>query len=138
GSRRRCPGRDRGAQSDALCAGRPFDGWQGRPAAGLAPAQGPCRPRPCRALATAASAMPPENREIMANAYSTRETVIMAVEQMMTAKALSPKHLEEVIEDSLRGAPQAKAAWPRSTSLEDITREVTAISVPIVVIAGEL
>jgi pimeloyl-ACP methyl ester carboxylesterase len=84
------------------------------------------------------SAMPPENREIMANAYSTRETVIMAVEQMMTAKALSPKHLEEVIEDSLRGAPQAKAAWPRSTSLEDITREVTAISVPIVVIAGEL
>jgi short-subunit dehydrogenase/pimeloyl-ACP methyl ester carboxylesterase len=83
-------------------------------------------------------AMPPEIRDIMANAYSTRETVIMALEQMMTAKALSPKDLEQVIEDSLRGAPQAKAAWPRSTSLEDITGEVAAINVPTIVIAGAL
>jgi pimeloyl-ACP methyl ester carboxylesterase len=83
-------------------------------------------------------AMPPEARELMAAAYSTRETVIMALEQMLTAKALKPKDLEQVIADSLRGAPQAKAAWPRSTSLEDITREVTAIKVPTIVIAGEL
>ena len=57
---------------------------------------------------------------------------------MLTAKALSPKDREQVIEDSLRGAPQAKAAWPRSTSLEDITRDVAAIDVPTIVIAGEL
>jgi pimeloyl-ACP methyl ester carboxylesterase len=57
---------------------------------------------------------------------------------VLTAKVLSPKDREQVIEDSLRGAPQAKAAWPRSTSLEDITRDVAAIDVPTVVIAGEL
>jgi len=51
---------------------------------------------------------------------------------------LSPKHREQVIEDSLRGAPQAKLAWPRSTSQEDISSEVAAIDVPTLVIAGEL
>lgn len=83
-------------------------------------------------------AMPPEAREAMAGAYSTRASVGMAIDQMLTAKALSTSDWEQVIEDSLRGAPQAKAAWPRSTSLEDITREVAAINVPTVVFAGEL
>jgi pimeloyl-ACP methyl ester carboxylesterase len=57
---------------------------------------------------------------------------------VLTAKPLSPKDREMVIEDSLRGAPQAKSAWPSSTSLEDITAEVTKITVPTMVIAGEL
>lgn len=83
-------------------------------------------------------AMPPEARQMMAAAYSTRETVEQAIDQMLTAKALSPRDREQVIEDSLRGAPQAKAAWPSSTSLEDITREVAAIDAPTLVIAGEL
>jgi pimeloyl-ACP methyl ester carboxylesterase len=83
-------------------------------------------------------AMSAEARELMAGAYSTRESVGMTIDQMLTAKGLSPKDREQVIEDSLRGAPQAKAAWPRATSLEDITRDVAAINVPTVVIAGEL
>jgi pimeloyl-ACP methyl ester carboxylesterase len=83
-------------------------------------------------------ALPPEAREAMAGAYSTRESVGAAIDQMLTAKVLSPEDREQVIADSLRGAPQAKAAWPRSTSLEDITRDVSAINVPTAVIAGEL
>jgi pimeloyl-ACP methyl ester carboxylesterase len=83
-------------------------------------------------------AIPPEASETMAGAYLTRESVGMAIDQMLTARVLSPEDREQVIEDSLRGAPQAKAAWPRSTSLEDITREVAAINVPTIVIAGEL
>ena len=83
-------------------------------------------------------AMSPEAREVMARAYSTRESVGVTIDQILTAKVLSPKDREQVIEDSLRGAPQAKAAWPRSTSLEDITHDVAAIDVPMVVIAGEL
>ena len=83
-------------------------------------------------------AIPPEAREAMAGAYSTRESVGAAIDQMLTAKVLSPRDREQVIEDSLRGAPQAKAAWPRSTSLEDITRDVAAIDAPTIVVAGEL
>jgi pimeloyl-ACP methyl ester carboxylesterase len=45
---------------------------------------------------------------------------------------------EQVIRDSLRGAPQACVAWPGYTSREDISDEVAKITVPAVVIAGEL
>ena len=82
--------------------------------------------------------VPPEMREMMAGAYLTRESIGTAIDQMLAAKVLSPEDREQVIEDSLRGAPQAKAAWPRSTSLEDITRNVADIEVPTMVISGEL
>jgi pimeloyl-ACP methyl ester carboxylesterase len=83
-------------------------------------------------------AIPPEAREAMLGAYATRESVGATIDQVLTAKAPSPKDREQVIEDSLRGAPQAKAAWPQFISQEDITREVAAIDVPTIVIAGEL
>jgi pimeloyl-ACP methyl ester carboxylesterase len=83
-------------------------------------------------------ALPPEVRAAMEGAYLSRESVGMAIDQMLTAKPLSAKHREQVIEDSLRGAPQAKLAWPQSTSLEDISLDVAAIDVPTMVIAGEL
>src|SRR5471032_811536 len=83
-------------------------------------------------------ALPAEVRAAMQGAYLTRESVGMAIDQMLTAKPLSPKHREQVIEDSLRGASQAKLAWPRSTSQEDITLDAAAIDVPVMVIAGEL
>jgi len=82
--------------------------------------------------------LPPEVRVAMEGAYISRESVGTAIDQMLAGKALSPKHREQVIEDSLRGAPQAKAAWPKATGLENITREVGAISVPTIVIAGEI
>ncbi len=78
-----------------------------------------------------------EARRMMADAYSTRQTVGLTIDQVLTGKALSPEDREQVIEDSLRGAPQAKAAWPLATSLEDITRQVAAIDVQTIIIAGE-
>ncbi len=81
--------------------------------------------------------MPAEARETMAKAYTTREAVEMTIDNVLTAKPLSAADREQVIEDSLRGAPQAKAAWPRATSIEDITDKVTAITAPTLVIAGE-
>ena len=82
--------------------------------------------------------MPAQAREVMAGAYASRETVEAAIDTMLTAKPLSAQDREQVIEDSLRGAPQAKAAWPKFTSLEDIAAQVGDISVPTLVIAGEL
>jgi pimeloyl-ACP methyl ester carboxylesterase len=82
--------------------------------------------------------MPAQAREMMAGAYASREAVEASIDTMLTAKPLSAEDREQVIEDSLRGAPQAKAAWPRSTSLEDIAAQVGDISVPTLVIAGAL
>lgn len=75
---------------------------------------------------------------MMANAYSSREAVETTIDHVLTAKTLSPEDREQVIADSLGGAPQAKAAWPHTTSLEDITGQVGAITAPTLVIAGEL
>ncbi|MBB3212702.1 pimeloyl-ACP methyl ester carboxylesterase [Herbaspirillum sp. Sphag1AN] len=81
--------------------------------------------------------MPPEARAMMTDAYTTRINVEMSINHVLTAKPLSPADREQVIQDSLRGATQAKVAWPQSTSLEDITSQVAAIKVPTIVIAGE-
>ncbi len=88
----------------------------------------PSPPQPMR--------MPAEAREMMVKAYASREAIEMTIDTVLTAKPLSAADRERVIEDSLCGAPQAKAAWPRATSLEDITSDVAAITVPTLVIAG--
>lgn len=82
--------------------------------------------------------MPVEARERMANAYSSRAAVETTLDHVLTAKPLSADDREQVIADSLNGSPQAKVAWPRWTSQEDIAGQVTAIDAPTLVIAGEL
>jgi pimeloyl-ACP methyl ester carboxylesterase len=83
-------------------------------------------------------AIPPEVREMMAGAYASRKTVEATIDNALTAKPLSADDREQVIADSLRGAPPAKIAWPKATSQEDIAAQVGNINVPTVVIAGEL
>ena len=82
--------------------------------------------------------MPAQAREILAGAYASREAVEAAIDNALTAKPLSAEDREQVIEDSLRGAPPAKIGWPRSSSLEDIAAQVGDINVPTLVVAGEL
>ncbi|MFP6561923.1 alpha/beta fold hydrolase [Paraburkholderia sp. B3] len=82
-------------------------------------------------------ALPDEQRAAMVSAYASRESVSQVLDHALTANRLEPAHREQAIADSLRGAPQAKTAWPIAGMLEDITGEVGAIDVPVVVIAGE-
>ena len=83
-------------------------------------------------------AIPPEVRDEMAGAYASRQSVEATIDNVLTAKALTAEDREQVISDSLRGAPAAKIAWPKVTSQEDITAEVGKIDVPTIVLAGEL
>lgn len=83
-------------------------------------------------------AMPPEALAAMASAYASHASVSDAIDHMLTATPLTPALREQVIEDSLRGAPGAKQAWPARTAREDISAQVTAIDVPVLVISGEL
>ena len=82
--------------------------------------------------------LPDDQRAAMAGAYDSRESVEWGLDNVLTANPLTPAHREQVIVDSLRGAPQAKAAWPNAAMLEDITGDVGSINVPVLVIAGEL
>jgi 3-oxoadipate enol-lactonase len=83
--------------------------------------------------------LPPEALAAMEDAYVSQASVEASIDSgMLCAKRLSPAHRQQVIEDSLRGGPEARAAWPRHASQEDISREVGSIEVPTTVIAGEL
>ncbi|MEW6344848.1 MAG: alpha/beta fold hydrolase [Paraburkholderia sp.] len=79
-----------------------------------------------------------EQRATLAGAYQSRESVEFVIDHVLTAKPLDAARREQVIEDSLKAAPQAKAAWPNVAMREDITEAVASIDVPTIVISGEL
>lgn len=79
-----------------------------------------------------------EQRSTVAGAYQSRESVEFVIDNVLTGKPLDAAAREQVIEDSLKGAPQAKAAWPEIAMLDDITAAAESIDVPTVVISGEL
>lgn len=81
--------------------------------------------------------LPDGQRAAMSHAYDTRESIEWVLDHVLTAKPLDPIRREQVINDSLRGAASAKEAWPNAAMPEDITAEVSAINVPVMVIAGE-
>jgi len=80
--------------------------------------------------------LPKEQMEAMTHAYDTRETVAFVRDNVLTGSQLSAELAEQVIEDSLRAAPQAKVAWPQMAMREDIG-SVASINVPTLIIGGE-
>jgi pimeloyl-ACP methyl ester carboxylesterase len=81
--------------------------------------------------------LPLEVRQGMVGAYDSRESIMATVEQVLSGSTLMREELEFVVEDSIRGAAAAKAAWPLDASQEDITANVAHIAVPILIISGE-
>jgi pimeloyl-ACP methyl ester carboxylesterase len=81
--------------------------------------------------------LPEEALKAMEGAYTSQASVEGTIDFMLTHKPLTAAQRAQVIEDSLRGAPQAKAAWPRGTRCENIAEAVKSINVPTLVIAGE-
>lgn len=77
-----------------------------------------------------------EQRRAMTHAYDSREAVETALE-VLAARPLNSALREQVIADSLCGAPAAKRAWPERGMTLDLTREATRIAVPTLVIGGE-
>src|SRR5271154_992521 len=102
------------------------------------------RPEKLSGLILVAPAMPgplrfpPERREGMVNVMNSAVLIQQTIDNMLTAKRLSPEANAQVIEDGLRGSPEAKRAWPLSTSQEDLREVVGQIEVPTLIIAGEL
>ena len=74
----------------------------------------------------------------MVHTMDSAVLIQQTIDNMLTAKRLSPEVNAQVIEDALRGLPEAKRAWPVSISQEDIRERVGLIQIPTLVIAGEL
>jgi pimeloyl-ACP methyl ester carboxylesterase len=101
------------------------------------------RPRGLAGLVLVASAPPSparlsvQERATLVGAYQSRESVEFVIDHVLSAQPLDAAHREQVIEDSLKGAPQAKAAWPEIAMREDISAALASIEVPTLVVSGE-
>jgi pimeloyl-ACP methyl ester carboxylesterase len=102
------------------------------------------RPKKLSGLILVAPAMPGpmhrplEAREGMVGVMNSAALIQETIDNVLTSKRLSPEVNAQVIEDALGGSSEAKRAWPRSTSQEDIRERVGRIQVPTLVIANEL
>jgi pimeloyl-ACP methyl ester carboxylesterase len=81
-------------------------------------------------------AAPQEQRQMMLASYQTREGVEMAL-NVLAHKPLRQDDREQVIVDSLGGAPAAKAAWTEAGMIADISAAARRIDVPTLVIVGD-
>jgi pimeloyl-ACP methyl ester carboxylesterase len=80
--------------------------------------------------------VPEPQRAAMLASYGSREGVEQAL-SVLAGGPLLPKLREQVIEDTLRGAPAAKRAWTEHNMIEDISAELNAVTVPVTVVIGD-
>jgi pimeloyl-ACP methyl ester carboxylesterase len=79
--------------------------------------------------------VPEAQRAGMLASYGSREGVLQALSVLADAP-LSDELREQVIEDTLRGAPEAKRAWTDRGMIEDISAGLDAVTIPVSIIVG--
>jgi pimeloyl-ACP methyl ester carboxylesterase len=80
--------------------------------------------------------VPEAVRAGMLQSYGSREGVLQAL-VVLGGDALPNEFQELVIEDTLRGVPEAKRAWTERGMIEDITVGLEAVKVPVVIMVGD-
>jgi pimeloyl-ACP methyl ester carboxylesterase len=100
------------------------------------------RPRGLIGLVLVAPAPPsplnlPEETRIMMGGPNIGEVVTAAIKQVLTFNPITREDAELLVSDAVRASSAARTAWPRQTSLEDITSQVARINVPTLVISGD-
>jgi pimeloyl-ACP methyl ester carboxylesterase len=80
--------------------------------------------------------VPEAQRGAMLGSYMSREGVQQAL-MVLAGPALSDVACERVIEDTLRGAPEAKREWTERGMIEDVSAGLEAVTVPTIVVIGD-
>lgn len=79
--------------------------------------------------------VPQDVRESYVGLYQSRKGAEIVLGNL-TPHQLPEAFREQVIEDTLRGAPEAKRAWPMHGMVADISDAAARITVPVHIIAG--
>jgi 3-oxoadipate enol-lactonase len=99
------------------------------------------RPRGLAGLVLVAPAPPtpmlvPEaQRAGMLASYGSRDGVLQAL-AVLAGTPLSDELREQVIEDTLHGAPEAKRAWTDRGMIEDVSAGLDRVTVPVSILVG--
>jgi pimeloyl-ACP methyl ester carboxylesterase len=80
--------------------------------------------------------VPEAQRDVMLASYGSREGVQQAL-TVLAGSPLSDVARDRVIEDTLRGAPEAKREWTEHGMIADVSTGLEAVTVPTVVVIGD-
>lgn len=80
--------------------------------------------------------VPQEQRAAMLASYGSREGVLQAL-SVLVSEPLPDELREQVIEDTLAGAPEAKQAWTDRGMIEDISAGLAGVTTPTIVVIGD-
>lgn len=79
--------------------------------------------------------VPEDQRRGYVSLYESRQGVEIVIRNL-TPHTLPDSLREQIIEDTLRGSPGARRAWPLEGMIADISEEARKITVPVHIIAG--
>jgi pimeloyl-ACP methyl ester carboxylesterase len=80
--------------------------------------------------------VPPEVRAGMLASYQSRVGVIEAL-KVLAGPTLGDAQREQVIEDTLRGDPSAKRAWPEGGMSADISGALAGLDLPVEIVLAQ-
>ena len=80
--------------------------------------------------------VPEAVRAGMLQSYGSRAGVLQAL-AVLGGESLSSELREQVIEDTLRGAPEAKRTWTERGMIQDVTAGLDAVRLPVTVVVGD-
>ena len=89
------------------------------------------------APAAPAAPIPDAARQQLLSAYLTRDSVLETLDAVLSYQDLTPELREQVVSDSLAGAPQARTAWPTASISEDVSSAIAGIDVPVLVLGAD-
>ncbi len=89
------------------------------------------------APALPAAAVTEQYRQDLSHAYDSPESVVHALDHVLTAVAMPQPVRDAVVRDSLATSGDARTEWPLRGIAQDITEEARRIDTPVAVLAGE-
>ncbi|KUJ11760.1 alpha/beta-hydrolase [Mollisia scopiformis] len=82
--------------------------------------------------------LPPDMKQQQISAYSSHESAEFVVRNVLSSAQISDEMVSALVEDMLKGTELATKAWPAYAMAEDIATVARKITVPVLVIGGEL
>ena len=80
--------------------------------------------------------VPEAVRAGMLQSYGSRGGVLQAL-AVLGGESLSSELREQVIEDTVRGAPGAKSSWTEHGMIQDVTAGLDAVKVAVILVVGD-
>jgi 3-oxoadipate enol-lactonase len=82
--------------------------------------------------------LPQDMKEQQLSAYSNHQSAEFVVRNVLSSSDVPDEEVSALVEDMLKGNEFATKAWPAYAMAEDILAEASKITIPVLIVCGEL